>query len=60
MQTDQLQKRLAELKQEHAAGEQQLKALEDRAVELRNTMARIDGAIQVLEELLQERPPAGA
>jgi septal ring factor EnvC (AmiA/AmiB activator) len=60
MQTDQLQKRLAELKLEHAAGEQQLKALEDRAKELRNTMARIGGAIQVLEELLQEQAPAGA
>ncbi len=57
MQTDHIQKRLAELQQEHAAGEQQLKALEDRANDLRNTLARIDGAIQVLEELLQQQAP---
>jgi uncharacterized coiled-coil protein SlyX len=58
MNNDHMQKRLTELKQEYASGQQQLKALEDRAVDLRNTMTRIAGAIQVLEEVLQENPPS--
>lgn len=48
----QLAKRLRVLRQEYASGEQQLAALDARAKELRNTMMRIAGAVQVLEEAL--------
>jgi hypothetical protein len=63
--TDPLRRRLAErlggLRREYAAGEQHLATLEQRAAELRETMLRISGAMQVLEELLAEKPePAPA
>jgi hypothetical protein len=48
----QLEHRLAALKAEYQAGEQMLANLEKQQVELRKTMLRISGAIQVLEELL--------
>lgn len=51
---EQMQDRLAELKREFESGQQQLAALENRASELRQTLLRINGAIQVLEELLAE------
>lgn len=54
-QTDSLKARLEQLKQEHAAGEQQLQALETRKNELKHTLLRIQGAIQVLEEMLSEQ-----
>lgn len=44
--------RLKQLKEEYAAGQQMLADLEARQVELRQTLLRISGAIQVLEELL--------
>lgn len=50
--------RLAELKREYETGQNQLAALETRAEELRATMLRISGAIQVLEEELGEEVPA--
>jgi hypothetical protein len=43
--------RLAELRDELAEGGRQLAALDQRRAELRDTMLRIAGAIQVLEEL---------
>jgi prefoldin subunit 5 len=43
--------RLGELRREAATGRQQLEMLEARRVELRDTLLRIDGAIQVLEEV---------
>ena len=51
MQT-QLEQRLAELKAEYQAGQKMLAELEARQAELRQTMLRISGAIQVLEEEL--------
>ena len=44
--------RLQELKAENDAGQKQLAMLEARTLELRSTLLRISGAIQVLEELL--------
>lgn len=49
---DQLQARLAELKREYQLGEGQLGELTRREAALRETLLRIAGAIQVLEELL--------
>jgi len=47
-----LEKRIAELKSEFEAGQKLLAEYEAKQEELRNTMLRISGAIQVLEELL--------
>lgn len=47
---------LSELKTEYTTGQQALTALETRQSELRQTMLRISGAIQVLEEVLSEPP----
>jgi prefoldin subunit 5 len=57
---EQLQKRLAELKQEYRAGQLQMSELETQQTRLRETMLRISGAIQVLEEVLKsgESSPA--
>lgn len=49
---EQLQARLQELHAEAENGENQLQLLDARRAELRDTMLRIAGAIQVLEELL--------
>lgn len=46
-----IQARLKELRDELAAGEEQMEAIERRRMQLRDTMLRISGAIQVLEEL---------
>ena len=43
--------RLSQLKEELKSGQEQLAQLEQRSDELRKTMLRISGAIQVLEEL---------
>jgi hypothetical protein len=51
--------RLAQLKKELEKGQQQLALLEQRKQEVRDTMLRIAGAIQVLEEF-QAPAPAGA
>lgn len=54
---DRLQTRLQELKKEFETGQSHLQELEKQQIYLRETMLRISGAIQVLEELLaQERP----
>jgi hypothetical protein len=46
-----IQQRLQELRNELAKGEQQLDRLDRERAALRDTMLRIAGAIQVLEEL---------
>ncbi|CCI15941.1 conserved hypothetical protein [Microcystis aeruginosa PCC 9807] len=48
----QIKKRLEQLKAEYESGQKMLADLETQGANLRNTMLRISGAIQVLEELL--------
>ncbi len=52
--------RLTALSQEYEAGRNMLADLEARQVELQQTLLRIGGAIQVLEELLAADQPANA
>jgi hypothetical protein len=47
--------RLEELKKEFEAGQAELKKVEQQRVYLHETVLRISGAIQVLEELLAEK-----
>ena len=49
---EQLQRRLEELKKEFETGQARLRELETQEARLRETMLRISGAIQVLEETL--------
>ena len=56
---DRLQGRLAKLRDEFARGQEQLTQTEARARELRETLLRIAGAIQVLEEELGAAPGPG-
>ncbi len=51
---DRLQTRLGELKKEFTTGQARLQELEKQQMYLRETMLRISGAIQVLEELLAD------
>jgi predicted nuclease with TOPRIM domain len=53
----QLQNRLNELKKEFETGQARLRELETQQAFLRETLLRISGAIQVLEELLTEAQP---
>lgn len=48
----QIKERLEELKAEYESGQKMLADLEAQESNLRTTMLRISGAIQVLEELL--------
>jgi hypothetical protein len=50
----QLEQRVSELKAEQQKGQQMLAELEGKQAELRQTLLRISGAIQVLEELLAD------
>lgn len=52
----QLQARLDELKTEFATGQVRLQELERQQLLLRETLLRISGAIQILEELLGANP----
>lgn len=49
---EQMEKRLSELKNELAAGENLLAELHAKQSSLQQTMLRISGAIQVLQEML--------
>lgn len=53
MPESQIKQRLVELRAEHEKGEKALAELNTRRTELEQTLLRIAGAIQVLEELLQ-------
>lgn len=61
---DEAKKRLEELRLEYQAGARRMEQLELEKSELRSTMLRISGAIQVLEELIlqpsKEEPTVGA
>jgi hypothetical protein len=58
---EQLRHRLDELKAEFEKGQKQLQDLEAQATTVRQTLLRISGAIQVLEEELAKAgaPPNG-
>lgn len=47
--------RLEELRQELAKGQKRLDMLDRERQEIRDTLLRISGAIQVLEELLRQK-----
>lgn len=49
-----VEERIRELKENQRAGEEQLRQFDLKRRELEGTLLRIGGAIQVLEELLQE------
>ncbi len=51
---EQLEERLQALKSEYESGQRLLSELELKQANLRDTLLRISGAIQVLEELLGE------
>ena len=53
-----LKARLTELKEEYRKGQAQLMALNQETANLSNTMLRISGAIQVLEELTRDNESA--
>ncbi len=53
----QLEQRLQALKQEYEAGQKMLAELERQQAGLRDTMLRISGAVQVLEEELRRDEP---
>jgi prefoldin subunit 5 len=55
----QMEKRLDQLRQEFASGQNQLAELDQKRANLRDTLLRISGAIQVLEETLGEGEGAG-
>jgi hypothetical protein len=57
---EQVERRVSELKAEQQKGQQMLAELEGREAELRQTLLRIAGAIQVLEELLAAAEPSAA
>jgi predicted nuclease with TOPRIM domain len=57
---EQIQARLEELNKELEAGQAELQKVEMQRTYLRETVLRIGGAVQVLEELLTDGPPAEA
>ncbi len=54
---EELQHRLEELKKEFTTGQTRLQELDLQQTHLRETLLRISGAIQVLEELLAGAKP---
>jgi hypothetical protein len=52
METKMIEQRLQELRIEYARGEQRLRLLRQEQQSLHDTLQRISGAIQILEELL--------
>ena len=56
----QIQARLEALKKELETGQNELQKVEAQRTYLHETILRISGAVQVLEELLAEGRPAGS
>lgn len=54
---EKLEQRLTELKVEFESGQKMLADLETQQANLKTTLLRISGAIQVLEEMLQAEAP---
>lgn len=57
---DQMEQRLEELREQLELGEKRLRELEEERAELQQTMLRIAGAAQVLDELLAAETSNGA
>lgn len=57
---EQLQHRLAELKKDFMTGQARLQELESQQALMRETLLRISGAIQVIEEMLNDERTEGA
>lgn len=57
---EQLEKRLKDLKAEFESGQKMLTDLEAKQASMRNTLLRISGAIQVLEEELYKENQTAA
>jgi predicted nuclease with TOPRIM domain len=57
---EEIQARLEELRKELEAGQAELQKVEMQRMYLRETVLRIGGAVQVLEELLTDGPHAKA
>jgi chromosome segregation ATPase len=57
---EQLEQRVSELRAEQRKGQEVLTDLEAKEAELRQTLLRISGAIQVLEELLAPTGPSAS
>jgi hypothetical protein len=55
---DQLEQRVTELREEQEKGQRMLADLDARRAELQQTLLRISGAIQVLQELLAGSAPS--
>lgn len=53
-----MEQRLQELQRQLEKGQQEMARLDLRRQELRDTLLRISGAIQVIEELLAQQAPA--
>ena len=54
---DQVKARIETLRNELEVGQQRMRELEQQLAQLRDTMLRISGAIQVLEELQAQATP---
>jgi hypothetical protein len=55
---EQIEQRLSALQAEFKSGQEILNDLEQKQLDLRGTLIRISGAIQVLEELLSKESPS--
>ncbi len=55
---EKIQQRIETLRKELETGQQQMQVLEQKMAQLRDTMLRISGAIQVLEEIQSQATPS--
>ena len=53
---DQIERRLEQLRAEYRKGQERLVELEQETSSVNSSMLRISGAIQILEELLEQDP----